>query len=63
MIHYILSNAALARVSYHGRLPFAAPLACDVQRDGRRTFSVAQYAELVERVRAHLGDDTDYSQE
>lgn len=24
---------------------------------------VAQYAELVERVRAHLGDDTDYSQE
>ena len=35
----------------------------ECRRDGRRTFSVAQYAELVERVRAHLGDDTDYSQE
>lgn len=31
------------------------------QRDGRRTFSPAQYAELVARVREHLGDTTDYS--
>lgn len=30
MTHYILLPAALARVAYHGRLPFAAPLACDV---------------------------------
>ena len=27
----------------------------------RRGYSVAQYAELVERVRSHLGDTTDYS--
>lgn len=27
---YTLLPPALARVDYHGRLPFAAPLACDV---------------------------------
>ena len=27
---YTLLPPALARVAYHGRLPFAAPLACDV---------------------------------
>lgn len=32
-----------------------------MQRDGRRMFSPAQYAELVALVREHLGDDTDYS--
>lgn len=29
--NYTLPRATLARVSYHGRLPFAAPLACDVR--------------------------------
>lgn len=28
---YTLPAPTLLRVSYHGRLPFAAPLACDVQ--------------------------------
>ncbi len=27
---YTLLSVSLARVAYHGRLPFAAPLACDV---------------------------------
>jgi hypothetical protein len=46
-----------------GCLSLSLWLSRRMQRDGRRTFSVAQYAELVERVREHLGDTTDYSQE
>jgi len=44
-----------------GCLSLSLWLSRRMQRDGRHTFSVAQYAELVERVREHLGDTTDYS--
>ena len=34
MLYRIPSETLLRRVAYHGRLPFACPLACDVRGEG-----------------------------
>ena len=56
-------RAAATKWEHDGCLGLALWLAGHMERTtGRRGYSVAQYGELVRRVRAELGDTTDYSE-